>query len=193
MLWVCMNLEEYGGVAVCHLMGEIIILLYISYCLCSLRGGGGSSDYYVGWGREKFQSKAILKSVLKLRRSTEYMLSAEHSYNPASICVAGSISSFDFTLSVPIFHSWTCKPRYSLQQYAGVQKTIYWDGAGPGSLRWTCHLYNLEEIGIDIKVDLIVWGCDLVWIGSGKFHSWDFLATAVKHSVPQPKRILWRS
>lgn len=69
----------------------------------------------LGWGRDNIQSKAMLKSVLKLRRSTEYMLSAEHSYSPASICVAGSISSFDFTWSGPIFHSWTCKPRYSLQ------------------------------------------------------------------------------
>ena len=75
----------------------------------------GKTDSCGLWGRaEMSQSKAMLKSVLKLRRSTEYMLSAEHSYSPASICVAGSISSFDFTLSGPIFHSWTCKPRHSL-------------------------------------------------------------------------------
>ena len=89
-------------------------------CHCQCYGAcyviwGKKFLWSLGWGRDKSQSKTMLKSVLKLRRSTEYMLSAEHSYSPASICVAGSISSFDFTLSGPIFHSWTCKPRYSLQ------------------------------------------------------------------------------
>lgn len=36
-----------------------------------------------------------------------YILSAVQSYTPASIWVAGSISIFDFTLSVPIYHSCT--------------------------------------------------------------------------------------
>lgn len=53
-----------------------------------------------------FQSKAIEKSVLKERLSMEYMLSAVHSYTPASICVAGSISILDLTRSSPIGHSW---------------------------------------------------------------------------------------
>lgn len=37
----------------------------------------------------------------------EYMLSAVHSYTPASICVAGSISILDLTWSLPIYHWWT--------------------------------------------------------------------------------------
>lgn len=61
----------------------------------------------IGPPTESHQSNAIEKSVLKLLRSIEYILSAVHSYTPASIWVAGSISILDFTLSFPMYHSCT--------------------------------------------------------------------------------------
>lgn len=67
----------------------------------------------------------MLKSVLKDLRSMEYMLSAVHSYTPASIWVAGSISSLLFILSTPICHSCICEKYLISKMYLSTVNCLH--------------------------------------------------------------------